>query len=60
VTIILQTPHMVLTVQGRASEDGAKGDTIRLLNLQSKKAIEGVVVGPDLVRVDTAPRLALN
>jgi flagella basal body P-ring formation protein FlgA len=60
VTIILQTPHMMLTVQGRASEDGAKGDTIRLLNLQSKKAIEGVVVGPDLVRVDTAPRLALN
>ena len=60
VTIILQTPHMMLTVQGKASEDGAKGDTIRLLNLLSKKTIEGVVVGPDLVRVDTAPRLALN
>jgi flagella basal body P-ring formation protein FlgA len=60
VTIVLQTPHMTLSVQGRASEDGAKGDTIRLLNLQSKKTIEGVVVGPDLVRVDTAPRLALN
>jgi flagella basal body P-ring formation protein FlgA len=51
---------MTLTAQGRASEDGAKGDTIRVLNMQSKKMIEGVVVGPDRVRVDLAPRLALN
>lgn len=60
VTIVLNTAHMTLTAQGRASEDGGKGDVVKVLNMQSKKLIEAVVVGPDLVRVDLAPRLALN
>lgn len=51
VTIVLQTGNMTLSAQGRASEDGAKGDSIRVVNLQSKKTIEAVVAGPDLVTV---------
>lgn len=51
VTIVLRTAAMTLTAQGRALEDGARGDVIRVSNLQSKKTIEAAVAGPDLVTV---------
>jgi flagella basal body P-ring formation protein FlgA len=51
VTISLKTPFMTLTSQGRAAEDGGKGDTIRITNLQTKRTIEGVVDGPGMVAV---------
>jgi flagella basal body P-ring formation protein FlgA len=58
VTIMLQIGNMSLTAQGRAVEDGAKGDTIRVLNTTSNRQIEGVVVAPDTVAVSIGPRLA--
>lgn len=60
VTITLRTESMTLTAQGRAGEDGAKGDTIRVINLQSKKTIEAVVSGPDLVTIYPANHVAVN
>ncbi|MBI3451678.1 MAG: flagellar basal body P-ring formation protein FlgA, partial [Rhodospirillales bacterium] len=60
VMIVLQMPNMTLTAQGRAIEDGAKGDVIRVTNLQSKKVIEATVNGPDMVTVIVGPRLSLN
>jgi flagellar basal body P-ring formation protein FlgA len=60
VTIVLQTGHMTLTAQGRASEDGAKGDSIRVVNQQSKKTIEAVVTGPDVVTVQLGMHSAVN
>lgn len=51
VTIAMKTPFMTLTTQGRASEDGGKGDVIRVTNLQSKRTIEAVVEGPGIVSV---------
>jgi flagellar basal body P-ring formation protein FlgA len=60
VTIMLQTGALTLTAQGRASEDGAKGDTIRVVNLQSKKTIEAVVSGPDRVTIYPGNHLAVN
>ncbi|HEX2114008.1 MAG TPA: flagellar basal body P-ring formation chaperone FlgA [Alphaproteobacteria bacterium] len=60
VTIVLQTGHLTLTAQGRAIEDGAKGDTIRVTNLQSKKTIEAVVAGPDFVTVENGLHRAVN
>jgi flagella basal body P-ring formation protein FlgA len=60
VTIVLQTGNLTLTAQGRASEDGAKGDTVRVVNLQSKKTIEAVVTGNDMVAVQLGFHSAVN
>jgi flagella basal body P-ring formation protein FlgA len=51
VTIKLRTDSMNLTAKGRAKEDGAKGDTVRVENVQSKKTITGVVIGSGVVAV---------
>lgn len=58
VTVLLQTGNLSLSVQGRAVEEGARGDTIRVFNTASNRQIEGVIVGPDTVAVQMAPRLA--
>ena len=50
----VSTSYMQLNVQGRALEDGAMGDSIRALNLTSKKTIEGVVVSAGTVEVPTS------
>ena len=60
VTIVLQTDAMTLTAQGRASEDGAKGDTIRVVNLRSKKTIEAVVSGADQVTIHPGLHIPVN
>ena len=51
VTMIVRTPMMTLTAQGRASEDGSTGDVIRVTNIQSKQTIDARVVGPGQVLV---------
>jgi flagella basal body P-ring formation protein FlgA len=60
VTIVLQSGALMLTAQGKAVEEGAKGDTIRVTNLQSKKTIEAVVAGPDYVTVLSGVHSAVN
>jgi flagellar basal body P-ring formation protein FlgA len=60
VTIVLQTGALTLTAQGKAVEEGARGDTIRVTNLQSKKTIEAVVAGPDFVTVQNGAHKAVN
>ncbi len=52
VTIVLKTPTMILTAQGRAVEDGGRGDVIRVMNTRSKKIVEGVVSRPGTVSVE--------
>ena len=51
VSMVVQTPYMLLTAQGRAIEDGAMGDVIRVLNMQSKVTVDAVVEGPSRVVV---------
>ena len=51
VTIAVKTPFMTLTTQGRASEDGGKGDLVRVTNLQTKRVVEGIVDGPGSITV---------
>lgn len=51
VTMTYRTPTMVLTVQGRALDDGAMGETIRVLNSQTKVVVEAAVSGSTLVTV---------
>jgi flagella basal body P-ring formation protein FlgA len=61
VTLIYQMPGIRLTVRGKATEGGAEGDIIGVLNEQSKRTVQGVVVGPGRVLVSTsAPQLAAN
>jgi flagella basal body P-ring formation protein FlgA len=51
VTLVVQSPTMTLTSKGRAMENGAKGQSIRVQNTQSKIVVEGEVVSPGTVRV---------
>jgi flagella basal body P-ring formation protein FlgA len=42
---------MALTALGRAIESGADGEVIQVMNVQSKKTVQALVVGPNLVQV---------
>jgi flagella basal body P-ring formation protein FlgA len=55
VPVTVRRPNMVLTAQGRAKEDGARGEVIRIINLKSKKIIEAVVSGPGRAAAIVAP-----
>ena len=58
VTLIYETPGLYLTGRGKAVESGTEGDVVNVVNLQSKRTIQGVVIGPGQVSVVAAmPRL---
>ena len=61
VTLTYQLPGIRLTVRGKAVEGGAEGDTIGVLNEESRRTVQGVVVGPGRVVIrNEGPRLAVN
>jgi len=61
VTLVFEVPGIMLTVRGKAIEGGAEGDVISVLNEQSKRTVQGVIVGPGRVVISTgSPRLAAN
>lgn len=61
VTLVYEVPGIVLTVRGKAAEGGAEGDVISVLNEQSKRTVQGVIVGAGRVVISTgSPRLAAN
>ncbi|HSK40785.1 MAG TPA: flagellar basal body P-ring formation chaperone FlgA, partial [Arenibaculum sp.] len=51
VTMVLESRSMTLTAQGRALQDGADGDVVRVVNTMSNRTIEATVAGPGLVAV---------
>jgi flagellar basal body P-ring formation protein FlgA len=51
VTIVYQAPGVTLTLRGQAQDAGALGDTINVLNSESKRVVQAVVSGPDRVSV---------
>ena len=51
VIVMLETDRMVLTAQGRALQDGASGDVIRVMNTKSNTVINGIVSQAGTVRV---------
>jgi flagella basal body P-ring formation protein FlgA len=58
VTLIYDTPGLYLTVRGKAQDSGTEGDVVNVLNLQSKRTVQGVVTGRGQVSVAVAtPRL---
>lgn len=61
VTLVYEVPGVTLTIRGKAAEGGAEGDVISVLNEQSKRTVQGVIVGPGRVVISThASRLAAN
>jgi flagella basal body P-ring formation protein FlgA len=54
VLIFYETPGLTLTLRGKANEAGALGDSIVVVNTQSKKSLQATIVGPGRVQV-TAP-----
>jgi flagella basal body P-ring formation protein FlgA len=51
VLMVLDSPGIALTAQGQATEAGAIGERIRVLNPVSRAVVEAEVIGPDRVRV---------
>lgn len=61
VTLVYEAPGMVLTIRGKANDGGAEGDVISVVNEQSKRVVQGMIIGPGRVAVTNgSPRLAAN
>ncbi len=60
VTMKIETPVMLISAQGKAQQDGAEGETIRVINTQSNRVIEGIVTGPGVVEIRMAHKVALS
>lgn len=54
VTMILETPQMLITTQGRAMQDGAQGDLVNVMNTGSNRVVKAIVVDPTTVSVSAA------
>jgi flagella basal body P-ring formation protein FlgA len=58
VMIRYEVPGIVLTARGKAEESGSLGDTVNIVNVQSKRVIQAVVTGPGQVAVTSlTPRV---
>ena len=51
VTVVRYENMIKISMQGRAIQDGALGDKIRVLNIRSNKMVDGRVMGSGLVEV---------
>jgi flagella basal body P-ring formation protein FlgA len=51
VTVILKSGPMTLTVRGQALSNAAEGEPISVLNLMSKKVLQGKAIGPGTVEI---------
>ncbi|WP_425990745.1 flagellar basal body P-ring formation chaperone FlgA [Afipia sp. DC4300-2b1] len=54
VMLIYEAPGLYLTGRGKALDSGTEGDIVNIVNLQSKRTVQGVVTGPGQVTI-TAP-----
>lgn len=60
VTLMVQTENMTLTAQGRALEDAAVGQPVRVVNTMSNKTLTGVVKDATTVAIPITGAMALN
>jgi flagella basal body P-ring formation protein FlgA len=58
VTLVYEVPGVLLTMRGKALEAGAEGDAVSVLNLESKRTVQGTVT--ELGRVAVIHALARN
>lgn len=54
VTIVYESPGLLITMRGRVNESGAMGDVVSVTNPQSKRTLQGTVSGPGRVTVKPA------
>lgn len=54
VTIVFKTKAITLTLRGKAMGNGSEGETISVLNPQSKRTVQGTVTAPGVVTVHEA------
>ncbi|MFC3051228.1 flagellar basal body P-ring formation chaperone FlgA [Kordiimonas pumila] len=54
VTMTFQQGALLLSVEGRALDDGGKGDIIRVMNSKSKQSLEAKVISPSTVEVQSS------
>lgn len=52
--LTFSAPGIALSARGRALEDGAVGETIRVLNIQSEREVEARVTAPGAAAVDAS------
>lgn len=52
VDVTLVSGALTLTARGRALQSGAIGDVVDVLNTRSNKTIQGIIEGPNQVRID--------
>ena len=56
VTLVYQAPGLLITVRAKALDSGAQGDTVSVLNVRSKRTVQGTVTGPAEVTITAPPR----
>jgi flagella basal body P-ring formation protein FlgA len=56
----VQSGRILITMEGKSLDDGAQGDTIRLVNPRSNKIVQGIVTGPSEVTLLSNVALAAN
>ena len=60
VTMVLVSPQMTLTAQGKAIDDGSDGDVVRVTNTQSNKVVQAVVTAAGTVSIAPTSQMAMN
>jgi len=60
VNVKITTARLAITMQGKALDDGAEGDKVRVVNTRSDKIVQGVVSGKGEVVVSTAYSVVSN
>lgn len=60
VTLIYDAPGLYLTGRGKAVDSGTSGDVVNIMNLQSKRVVQGIVTGPGQVSVMIASPRAVT
>jgi flagella basal body P-ring formation protein FlgA len=55
ITLIYEVPGILLTTRGKALEAGAEGEIVSVLNIQSKRTVQGVVTGVGQVTIAATP-----
>lgn len=54
VNVVLKNGSLVLTMKAQATQSGAEGETVRIVNTTSKKTLDAVVTGPQMVTIELA------
>ncbi len=58
IILVLETPFMRLTAQGKALDDGGMNAVIRVANTKSNRMLDATVIGPNLAAVTPPAQLA--